>query len=424
MTRRSRDVKEFTQVEDFDRDIKAERDEEAGSATPGAVPGAVPGAGAGAGAATVETPAPATANRPKPPPTSDMPTAEEEQGRHHYYQSPSSPYSPRQLLTPPSYEPSHYNSNFVDDSSNRHIILHNDDPADRLPTPAAAIPTPHDQQRLPPFSQRWHTIKRVLTLLSMVWSVVILVLSCLFAVHGGLADGVGLWSLPITITTLLWNSTELIVYCVRRSTSSTFAPVRRGMHPSAHVGGHLCFWLTCALAVYLSSSVYSDVVDTRRDCNAVAAAVAAADGVTIDTAGFDDLLRGHCNSNYHFASNLGLYREGFYVPSLQTLLAMFVLATGTHFALFVRACVEVDQRNQLRFDDDRAYNDNNNNNNTLADAFPTQEQYRSARTRRLNATTAGSYYEEWRTTRKNKNNRTRRTPARGAPEMTQQQQYV
>ncbi|KAK7958990.1 uncharacterized protein PG986_003844 [Apiospora aurea] len=411
MTRRSRDVKEFTQVEDFDRDVQAERDEEAGSATPGA--------GAGAGAATVETPAPTAANRPKPPPTSDMPTAEEEQGRPRYYQSPSSPYSPRQLLTNPSY----------DDSSNRHIILRNDDPADRLPTPAAApatpTPTPHDQQRLPPFSQRWHTVKRVLTLLSMVWSVVILVLSCLFAVHGGLADGVGLWSLPITITTLLWNSTELIVYCVRRSTSSTFAPVRRGMHPGAHVGGHLCFWLTCALAVYLSSSVYSDVMDTRRDCNAVAAAVAAADGVTIDAAGFDDLLRGHCNSNYHFASNLGLYREGFYVPSLQALLAMFVLATVTHFALFVRACVEVDQRNQLRFDDDRACHSNNRHNNTLADAFPTREQYRSARTRRPSATTAGSYYEEWRTTRKNKNHSTRRTPARGAPEMTQhQQQYV
>ncbi|KAK8036092.1 hypothetical protein PG993_008706 [Apiospora rasikravindrae] len=250
----------------------------------------------------------------------------------------------------------------------------------------------------------------------MTWSIVILVLSCLFAVHGGLADGVGLWSLPITITTLLWNSTELITYCVRRSTSSTFAPVRRGMHPGAHVGGHLCFWLTCALAVYLSSSVYSDVIDTRRDCNAVAAAVAAADGVTIDTADFEVLLRGHCNSNYHFASNLGLYREGFYVPSLQTLLAMFVLATVTHFALFVRACVEVDQRNQLRFSNDPADRD------TIADAFPTREQYRSARSRRLNATTAGAYYEEWRT-RKNKNNSTGRPPARGAPEMTQQQ-YV
>ncbi|KAK8137362.1 hypothetical protein PG984_005302 [Apiospora sp. TS-2023a] len=227
----------------------------------------------------------------------------------------------------------------------------------------------------------------------MTWSIVILVLSCLFAVHGGLADGVGLWSLPITIAALLFNSAEFVTYCFRSHRSA--GSVRRGMHPGAHVGGHLCFWLTCALAIYLSSSVYTDVLDTRRDCNSVAAAIAAADGAALDAADFEVLLRGHCNSNYHFASNLGLYREGFYVPGLQALLAMFVMAMVTHFALFVRACVEVDQRNQLRFSREEDLE-----NNAAADSWPGQwEQY---------------YYR--RSTRKNnmKNNNGR------APEMTQQ----
>ncbi|KAK8054452.1 hypothetical protein PG994_009519 [Apiospora phragmitis] len=347
MTRKTnleKGVREFSQVEDFDRDIKVEKVDNTSS-----------------GAAV-----PATTSFALQP-----------------SKSPD---------TPSSYEPSYYN-NFVDDGSNRHIIIHNDDPERPTTVTSARPPLPRDQRRLPPFDPRWHTIKRVLTLLSMTWSVVILVLSCLFAVHGGLADGVGLWSLPITIAALLWNSAELITYCVRRcsTSSSSQLPVRRGMHPGAHVGGHLCLWLTCALAVYLSSSVYSDVLDTRRDCNAVAAAVAAADGVAIDTAGFDALLRGHCNSNYHFASNLGLYREGFYVPGLQALLAMFVLATVTHFALFVRACVEVDQRNQLRFSNEPAEQQQ-------------EEQYRTASRngrREPKSSTSACFYEEWRTKRKN-----------------------
>ncbi|KAK7906412.1 hypothetical protein PG985_016418 [Apiospora marii] len=313
--------------------------------------------------------------------------------------------SPRSILTPP-YEP-YYSNNFVDDSSHRHIIIHNDDPSERPTTShvasAALPPLPlRDQRRLPPFDPRWHTIKRILTLLSMTWSIVILVLSCLFAVHGGLADGVGLWSLPITIAALLWNTAELLTYCVRSHFGSAES-VRRGLHPGAHVGGHLCFWLTCALAIYLSSSVYSDVLDTRRDCNSVAAAVAAADGgVATGSADFEVLLRGHCNSNFHFASNLGLYREGFYVPGLQALLAMFVMATVTHFALFVRACVEVDQRNQLRFsreedDDDAAAG---------ARAWPGQWELYYRRSMRKN----------------NKSNNSGRGRSRGggAPEMAQQ----
>lgn len=388
----SKEVREFSQVEDFGRDIKIGQD---ASSTPTTT---------GTGAATVGSPP------PKQRPNSDNPTTE---GRPHYLQQPnyqqhqptpqpSTPYSPRSILTPP-YEP-YYSNNLVDDSSNRHIIIHNDDPSERPTTSNVAStalpPLPLcDQRRLPPFDPRWHTIKRVLTLLSMTWSIVILVLSCLFAVHGGLADGVGLWSLPITIAALLWNTAELLTYCVRSHLGSAES-VRRGMHPGAHVGGHLCFWLTCALAIYLSSSVYSDVLDTRRDCNSVAAAVAAADGsVTVESADFEVLLRGHCNSNYHFASNLGLYREGFYVPGLQALLAMFVMATVTHFALFVRACVEVDQRNQLRFsrEDDLA------DETAGARAWPGQWD---------------QYYR--RSMRKSKSNHGMGRSRGGAPEMAQQ----
>ncbi|KAK8118014.1 uncharacterized protein PG998_006295 [Apiospora kogelbergensis] len=381
----SKAVKEFSQVEDFGRDIKVETDADASSSTSGAPAAATAGPPLPPLQPPPPSAPPAAALRPKQPPNSDLPTSSSQ--HHHHQPQQQQPYSPRQ-----PYEP--YYNTFVDDSSNRHIIIHNDDP-ERPTTVATVPPPPSHQPRLPPFSPRWHTIKRVLTLLSMTWSIVILVLSCLFAVRGGLADGVGLWSLPITIAALLWNSAELATYAIRRATTG----LRRGMHPGAHVGGHLLLWLTCALAVYLGASVYSDVLDARRDCNAVAAEfAAAADGVS--DAELEGLLRGHCNNNYHYAANLSLYREGFYVPGLQTLLAMFVLATVTHFALFVRACVEVDQRNQLRFDSHAAeYDeyDDDDDDQTAADA-----RYRSRRFSRrgggrrgagLSSTAGSSYYD-------------------------------
>ncbi|KAK7994146.1 hypothetical protein PG989_007527 [Apiospora arundinis] len=420
----SKKVKEFSQVEDFGRDIKVETDASSSTSMPstGAVGAVFTGAPAAATAgpplSTPPPPAPASpaaAYRPKQPPTSDLPSIDRPPQYLSQPQSqPQPPYSPRQ-----PYEP-YYNS-FVDDSSNRHIVVHNDDPERPIAVPTARSP-PHQQRHLPPFSQRWQTIKRVLTLLSMTWSIVILVLSCLFAVHGGLADGVGLWSLPITIAALLFNSAEFITYCVRRSTSPGLV-VRRGMHPGAHVGGHLLLWLTCALAVYLSSSVYGDVLDARRDCNAVAAEFAAADGVT----DFEMLLRGHCNSNYHYASNLSLYREGFYVPSLQTLLAMFVLATVTHFALFVRACIEVDQRNQLRYSND----DTADSIFAITEAPLPQEQqqYRSQRSSRrshnrrdLGTAGSSSYYDAASHNEEGHTMPTRNTTARAArdvPDMAQ-----
>lgn len=210
----------------------------------------------------------------------------------------------------------------------------------------------HDGRGPPPCSRRWRRIKRVLTLLSMAWAGVILSLACLFAAQGGVADSVGVWSIPIAIAALVWNSAELLVYAARargvapagptgrgaaRGAVAGRAGVRRGIHPGAHVGLHLCFWLACALSIYLTMMVYQDVQNTMADCAAAAA--------TPGSGGPND----HCQAAYHYTSNLHLFRQGFYSPSLRALLAMFGLATLTHFALFVRACIEVDRRNRARF---------------------------------------------------------------------------
>ncbi|KAK8045716.1 hypothetical protein PG996_013780 [Apiospora saccharicola] len=394
----SREVREFSQVEDFGRDIKVDQDV---SCTPTT------------GAATVGSPPPNSPQTPTFRPlkvainiTSDKTTNINQHHNNHNHLRPTvreissrRPMNHTTATTLSTTAATATSSSTMAAPWSDRLPPSHPRRCDRCPSATSAA--------CPPFDPRWHTIKRILTLLSMTWSIVILVLSVLFAVHGGLADGVGLWSLPITIAALLFNSAELLTCCVRSHLRSTAgSSVRRGMHPGAHVGGHLCFWLTCALAIYLSSSVYTDVLDTRRDCNSVAAAaVAAADGAALDAADFEVLLRGHCNSNYHFASNLGLYREGFYVPGLQALLAMFVMATVTHFALFVRACVEVDRRNQLRFSREEDLENNAAAAAAAADSWPGQwEQY---------------YYR--RSTRKNSR---KNTNDGRAPEMTQQQQYV
>ncbi|KAK7994739.1 hypothetical protein PG990_013512 [Apiospora arundinis] len=341
---------------------------------------------------------PAAAYRPKQPPTSDLPSID----RPPQYlsqpqsQQPQPPYSPRQ-----PYEP-YYNS-FVDDSSNRHIIVHNDDP-ERPIAPALANhqaspdPALHDlvhrhPRSLMPVRRPWRAGRRR---------------RALVAAHYHRRPAI---------------QQRRVHHILRATLDVAGARGAPGMHPGAHVGGHLLLWLTCALAVYLGSSVYGDVLDARRDCNAVAAEFAAADGVT----DFEMLLRGHCNSNYHYASNLSLYREGFYVPSLQTLLAMFVLATVTHFALFVRACIEVDQRNQLRYSND----DTADSIFAITEAPLPQEQqqYRSRRSSRrshnrrdLGMAGSSSYYDAASHNEEGHTMPTRNTTARaarGVPDMAQ-----
>ncbi|KAK8095148.1 uncharacterized protein PG998_014372 [Apiospora kogelbergensis] len=145
----SKKVKEFSQVEDFGRDIKVETDASSSTSMPSTATGTATGAvgavftGAPA-AATAEPPLstppppapapPAAAYRPKQPPNSDLPSID----RPTQYLS----HSPRQ-----PYEP-YYNS-FVDDSSNRHIIIHNNDPERPIAVPTTRSP-PHQQRRLPP----------------------------------------------------------------------------------------------------------------------------------------------------------------------------------------------------------------------------------------------------------------------------------
>ncbi|GKT50548.1 uncharacterized protein ColSpa_10729 [Colletotrichum spaethianum] len=89
-----------------------------------------------------------------------------------------------------------------------------------------------------------------------------------------------------------WDVSELITVCARGG--------RIGIHPGAHVGLHLLFWLIFATAIVCESL------------------------------------------NLYF---IGYYGDGFIATQQHVALAFTCLLLINHFTLFVRACIETHQRN-------------------------------------------------------------------------------
>lgn len=129
-------------------------------------------------------------------------------------------------------------------------------------------------QRVIPYSKPWHIAKIVMRCSDIVFSLIVIGISAyvLTIAFSGGAFYVMSWlpvsrrsaSYPLKVSRLMstlqaavaiiWDTAELITICARGG--------RRGIHPGAHVGLHLIFWLCFAAAVGLQGTyIYFRDVD-------------------------------------------------------------------------------------------------------------------------------------------------------------------
>ncbi|KAK1847978.1 hypothetical protein CCHR01_09412 [Colletotrichum chrysophilum] len=160
-------------------------------------------------------------------------------------------------------------------------------------------------QRVIPYSKPWHIAKIVMRCSDIVFSLIVIGISAyvLTIAFSGGAFYVMSW-LPAAVG-IIWDTAELITICARGG--------RRGIHPGAHVGLHLIFWLCFAAAVGLQ-------------------------GTYIYFRDVDDYY-------YSYSSRRQSFFRTKVVPMQNTITAFTALLLINHFILFVRACVETNQRN-------------------------------------------------------------------------------
>ncbi|KAI1276112.1 hypothetical protein F5Y07DRAFT_140678 [Xylaria sp. FL0933] len=181
---------------------------------------------------------------------------------------------------------------------------------------------------LPHLSSAYLATRIGLTVLSSIWGIIIIALTSVLLSEGGSVAGVSYYAYIIVVVSILWNTAELITFCVRLRKQ-----VQRGIHPGAHVGLHLIFWLAGVLASLLTISLYLGVTFGLRDC----------EGSDDDDSEYNYYSYNYCEEyqpyDYYKSNILPVFRGAF---------AIFVLWTINHFALFVMACIETHKRNTLR----------------------------------------------------------------------------
>lgn len=196
------------------------------------------------------------------------------------------------------------------------------------PYPYQAQPYPYasPMRAIPPYSRAWTISKLVLTILSTTIAIIIIALACVFIGEGGDGETSAYCALPIAVAAVLWNGAELITFAVRSRKD-----VKRGIHPGAHVGLHLCFWIACVFGVLVIVSITLSIESMIRDC--------------AEEEGNLSSYWSYCD-DYHYGDNL--YTNNMYLPTLRALVAMFCLATLNHFVLFVFACIDTHKRNCIK----------------------------------------------------------------------------
>ncbi|KAI0161734.1 hypothetical protein GGR52DRAFT_137964 [Hypoxylon sp. FL1284] len=179
---------------------------------------------------------------------------------------------------------------------------------------------------LPPYSKPWTVTKLVLTIFTTMLGIIIIGLSCVFVAEEGDGAASAYYSLPIAVLSVLWNGAELITFCVRARKD-----VQRGIHPGAHVGMDLVFWIAGVFGVLFSVMVTISLEGMIMDCERA-----------------KDSSYGYWSycDDYHYQDDS--YMNDMYLPTLRAVVAMFCLFTITHFVLFVMACIETHRRNCLK----------------------------------------------------------------------------
>ncbi|KAI0489707.1 hypothetical protein F4859DRAFT_164177 [Xylaria cf. heliscus] len=184
---------------------------------------------------------------------------------------------------------------------------------------------------LPKQSSAYLATRLGLTVLSSVWGIIIIALTSILLSNGGVASSVSLYAYAIVVASIIWNTAELITYCVRLRKET-----QRGIHPGAHVGLHLIFWLVGIFAILLTVTVYFSVSYDVERCESRA-----------NDDDDDDSYTYYSSSYCSEYVPLDYYRWNI-LPTLRALLAIFALWLINHFVLFILACIETHKRNALK----------------------------------------------------------------------------
>ncbi|KAI1744187.1 hypothetical protein F4680DRAFT_406525 [Xylaria scruposa] len=179
---------------------------------------------------------------------------------------------------------------------------------------------------LPKQSSAYLATRIGLTALSSVWGIIIIALTSILLSDGGSVSAVSFYAYAIVVASIIWNTAELITYCVRLRKET-----QRGIHPGAHVGLHLIFWLVGVFAVLLTVSVYLSVAYDIAYC------------ARKDDDDDSYYSRSYC-SDYEPLD----YWQWNVLPVIRALLAIFIIWVINHFVLFVLACIETHKRNSMR----------------------------------------------------------------------------
>ncbi|KAI0971323.1 hypothetical protein F4678DRAFT_80565 [Xylaria arbuscula] len=180
---------------------------------------------------------------------------------------------------------------------------------------------------LPHQSSAYLATRIGLTVLSSVWGIIILALTSLLLYNDGPSSVVSLYAYVIVAISILWNTAELITYCVRLRKQ-----VQRGIHPGAHVALHLLFWLAGVLASVANIALYVVLQSLLGECK--------------NSDSNDDDSYSYYNDCSEFEP-LDYYKSDV-IPTFRALVAIFILWTINHFVLFVLACIETHKRNAMR----------------------------------------------------------------------------
>ncbi|KAI1155217.1 hypothetical protein F4825DRAFT_84055 [Nemania diffusa] len=182
---------------------------------------------------------------------------------------------------------------------------------------------------LPKQSSAYIATRLGLTALSSVWGIIIIALTSILLSEGTSAASVSLYAYAIVVASILWNTAELITYCARLRKQA-----QRGIHPGAHVGLNLIFWLAGVFALLLTVAIYEGVSYDVQRCES---SVDDDDDSSFSYYGY------YCDEYKPFS-----YYKWNILPALRALIAIFALWTINHFVLFVLACIDTHKRNALK----------------------------------------------------------------------------